>query len=322
MAQVIIRPAGGPIPRKHYRETVETPVPETRLRRFLDPVDFSILQQIYGTAAVPTWGLTPSEGTTDRAEWHVIHPQDIVLFTGGNQAYAVGSITHKTHNRNLALDLWQVDKKRRTWEFVYFVNNMRRVSVPYTKLNKALGNKANNVFQRTLVLDPQRSEAVIATLSLEDLAGVLDGEDQLEIHQTPPKTLPPGPLPRPKKVSGKGGEYYSRDPGFASQALVTAMYQCEIDRNHKTFRLRATGNPYMETHHLVPMQVQKAFKNRIDVPENIVSLCPTCHRLLHSAVDDERKRHLETLYLARQVSLRIRGIEADLNPLLKYYGVR
>jgi predicted HNH restriction endonuclease len=61
----------------------------------------------------------------------------------------------------------------------------------------------------------------------------------------------------------------------------------------------AEGRPFMEVHHLVPMKFQEEFTVELDVPENIVSLCPNCHRIIHHAIDLQRKVLLRQLYGAR-----------------------
>jgi 5-methylcytosine-specific restriction protein A len=149
-----------------------------------------------------------------------------------------------------------------------------------------------------------------------------DVEDQTENNEAPPASLPSGPLPKPEKRSLRGRSYYPRNPRCARKALIIADYRCEMRPEHITFRLKTTGNPYMETHHLIPMKFQDDFGFNIDVPENIVSVCPNCHQLLHRASDRERKQYIETLHRARHERLLERGIAADLKRALTYYDIR
>ena len=55
---------------------------------------------------------------------------------------------------------------------------------------------------------------------------------------------------------------------------------CELDNSHKTFQQENSRN-YVEGHHAIPMHAQEDFEHSIDVPENIVALCPNCHRKVH-----------------------------------------
>ena len=71
-----------------------------------------------------------------------------------------------------------------------------------------------------------------------------------------------------------------RDPKKGANAKKRAKYLCEVDGNHKTFKGQ-NGENYCEAHHLIPMNMQEKFFYSLDVEANIVSLCPTCHNLLH-----------------------------------------
>ncbi len=46
---------------------------------------------------------------------------------------------------------------------------------------------------------------------------------------------------------------------------------------------RHTNRPYLEAHHLIPMSLQKDTQKKLDVLDNIFSLCPYCHRAIHHA---------------------------------------
>ncbi|MCQ8213259.1 hypothetical protein NON08_12185 [Cetobacterium somerae] len=73
---------------------------------------------------------------------------------------------------------------------------------------------------------------------------------------------------------------FSRNSSIADQALKSANYKCEHQINHETF-ISGKGIPYMEAHHLVPMNAQEQFEWDLDIPENLFSLCPMCHREIH-----------------------------------------
>ena len=54
------------------------------------------------------------------------------------------------------------------------------------------------------------------------------------------------------------------------------------------------GKDYIEAHHLIPMEYQGDFSVSIDVPENIISLCPNCHRAFHNSVVSNQKNLIST----------------------------
>jgi 5-methylcytosine-specific restriction protein A len=141
-----------------------------------------------------------------------------------------------------------------------------------------------------------------------------------EIATTDPSpSLPSGSRPRPPKVGGKYAGKYKRDPEMAAIAIRSANYQCEVDPDHETFTSRKTKQPFVEAHHLIPMQYQDEFDVSLDVPENIVALCPGCHRKFHHARFGELKISLGKLFSARDVALKSRNIISELGGLHKVY---
>lgn len=46
---------------------------------------------------------------------------------------------------------------------------------------------------------------------------------------------------------------------------------------------KATGKNYLEAHHIIPVSLSQQFSQQLDVKENVVCLCPFCHRALHHA---------------------------------------
>ncbi|SHN73508.1 MrcB family domain-containing protein [Bradyrhizobium erythrophlei] len=133
------------------------------------------------------------------------------------------------------------------------------------------------------------------------------------------KSLPSGSLLPPSKVVGKEGAKYKRNPEMAAIAIRAAKYQCEVDPSHGTFTSRKTKQPFVEAHHLIPMQQQDEYEVSLDVPENIVALCPGCHRRFHHARFGELKASLGQLFSAREGALKSRDIVLELAGLLKIY---
>jgi len=96
-------------------------------------------------------------------------------------------------------------------------------------------------------------------------------------------------------------------------------YLCEYDNKHITFNAKSNNKNYVEAHHLVPFSERNRFDVSIDVTENIVCLCPNCHKKIHLAVDTERKDFIKNLFENRKDSLEKLGIKFDLKVLFKYY---
>jgi 5-methylcytosine-specific restriction protein A len=82
---------------------------------------------------------------------------------------------------------------------------------------------------------------------------------------------------------------------------------------------RKTKMNFVEAHHLVPMQFQERFEPCLDVLENVVVLCPTCHRKLHHGQIADKKIILTLLHQARDEGLKSRGLEIGPNDLVALF---
>lgn len=90
-----------------------------------------------------------------------------------------------------------------------------------------------------------------------------------------------------------------RDVKQGAEALRKARHECEFNKTHRTF-IKSNNRPFMEKHHLIPMEKYFDFERSIDHWKNIFSLCPVCHRQIHHGKPADKKRMVEQLYNSRQ----------------------
>lgn len=114
---------------------------------------------------------------------------------------------------------------------------------------------------------------------------------------------------------------WQRDGSIAKEAIVLANYTCEIDAAHTTFISSVTGENYVEAHHLIPINQQMNFEYSLDVPGNIVALCPNCHREIHHANKESKSELIRYLLKLKKLELNEFGLSISLNELLKSYGI-
>jgi len=112
---------------------------------------------------------------------------------------------------------------------------------------------------------------------------------------------------------------WGRDPKVAAQALQNAGHACELFPELPTFRSRATGNNFVEAHHLIPMKVQADFDVSLDIEMNICSLSPFAHRKIHLAKFDDIVSDLRQLASTRLKLLDYAQISEE--ELLSYYCI-
>ncbi len=69
---------------------------------------------------------------------------------------------------------------------------------------------------------------------------------------------------------------FDRNPYVAEYAKRRANGICQDCHQAAPFVVKRTGEPYLEVHHVVPLA-----KGGTDTPDNVIALCPNCHRRRH-----------------------------------------
>lgn len=205
----------------------------------------------------------------------------------------------------------------------------------------ARGYELGNICSKFYSADNIPSDDVLISdleniLSLYKLLKTIVGSDILKIEELKPKqseeqfqnainkatptSLPKGPIEKPAKseTAASAASGWPRKSNIAATALSEKGYACENDTAHVTF-MGIKGHTFMEAHHLVPMEFQDDFDVSIDVPENILCLCPTCHRSFHNSEINLRKQLVSQAFSTSKSGLQSRGINITKKQLLKYY---
>ncbi|TWT07329.1 DUF3578 domain-containing protein [Planococcus sp. CPCC 101016] len=149
---------------------------------------------------------------------------------------------------------------------------------------------------------------------------VEDTQFQTDVQLTNAANTPKRPQVIPPQLNNKERKGWKRNPAIAKEALQQTAYSCEVNNDHKTFISNVSGENFVEAHHLIPMNSQGSFKWSLDVPGNIVSICPNCHRQVHHAKKAEKDLVLEKLYNSKKASLNEFGIDITLEDLKKIYS--
>src|SRR5690606_5755255 len=124
-------------------------------------------------------------------------------------------------------------------------------------------------------IDNYNKHKVDDDLAIQDSIQYIESATPSIIKKAPYKAIIVDNLPSGKSIR--------RDHTLAKASILKAQYKCELDHTHQTF-LNKQQKPYMEGHHFIPLTYNNAkdywhrFGRNIDCVENIVSLCPNCHR--------------------------------------------
>src|SRR5437870_4752150 len=132
--RVILQPAGGPAALDHYRRTIQTPVRLARLAPLLEPAELTELSTLFPDGLLRVWGVTPGSGNRNKTKWDRFEADDLVLFCGQGGVFSSSFLKYKTHNRQVSLALWNADADGQTWEYVYFVTEVRNQRIGYREL--------------------------------------------------------------------------------------------------------------------------------------------------------------------------------------------
>ncbi|WP_299560735.1 HNH endonuclease signature motif containing protein [uncultured Sulfitobacter sp.] len=71
---------------------------------------------------------------------------------------------------------------------------------------------------------------------------------------------------------------YRRNPDVVAEALYKARGMCGDCKGEAPF-LRKDGTPFLEVHHILPLG-----DGGLDAVENVIALCPNCHRRAHFGI--------------------------------------
>ena len=153
--------------------------------------------------------------------------------------------------------------------------------------------------------------------SSNEFPSIADKDDEIietydgEITETPPE----------EKIKN-GVRYFQRNERAKKIALMQSGDRCAVPTcKHVIFKTK-TGRVYLESHHLIPISVSNEFSVNIDIPENIICLCPSCHREIHHG--ENSKQMIIELYEERKEALEKKNIilNKGLATLLEYYGIK
>lgn len=162
--QLIIQPAGNQGSRDHYRDTVAQPVPLDRIARHVDQAVADRLREVFPTGSAAVWGVTPGGRSVNAVKWERISEGDVAVFLQDKRATTYGLVAVKARSASLGGDLWGRDEDGETWEYVYFLKDVKQIDIPYSELNAMLGYEPGNNFMAFNVLPPDQSHEAISRI--------------------------------------------------------------------------------------------------------------------------------------------------------------
>ena len=272
-------------------------------RTVMDRVDYDLIRQHVGGAVmdqletrtetkISVWGSVPKNGEGPKF-WRDLRSGDFVLFYSDKRYFHRATVFTKVHSKALAQALWPADDDGRYFEYIYFVTDDAKLNAPFdqTVMDYGRDHMRNSVLFRrdkaTALIEyiNQFDQYVIDVESIEPVERDAQKLEK-EIKKCDPK-IPVSELlehfsdllesatPRERVVQAK---LLVRNQKVARAVKERDNYICQIC-GAPPF-IKKDGLPYAEAHHVLELA-----EHRIDHESVMITVCPTCHRILHYGND-------------------------------------
>ncbi|MCE4957997.1 HNH endonuclease [Macrococcoides caseolyticum] len=201
------------------------------------------------------------------------------------------------------------------------VKNIRQMP-GYKEFNKNEGyfpNSAINYYLSLVTKVTMEQETELDNISNEFDEVKLNSKPELEEVFYESEISQPVIAPEPIELNNV--KRYRRNILAVKKAKESANWICEFDEKHVTFINNFDKKPFVEAHHLIPMSIQDLFIYSIDIPDNIICLCPNCHRRIHYGVKTDKREMINKFYKDRVEKINEYKISCELKDLELFYGI-
>lgn len=113
--QLVVQPCGDPDAREHFVDTIQSPVPISRIFPHLTLEQRSEVGKAFGER-VAVWGVTPAVDGKNRRQWERMEIGATALLYRSKEFFFKGTVAYKLHSRALAEELWSVNDDGSTWD--------------------------------------------------------------------------------------------------------------------------------------------------------------------------------------------------------------
>ena len=284
--------------RENFLATLESGYPFSEVKDYLSEVEQKMLSN---RELLYIWG----NQIAKKGSWNKMRIGDYVAFYAKGEFVYVGKCILKKQSEALARNLWgNVPNKNVTWEFTFFLDEIRPISIPLSVIKELAGYKEKMVVQGFMPIDengmnnilkkygslvsffdayssgiPTKDFVLLDELSLEEKpkSASLEEVDKIFSEGNPDIILKEfeqrlsGEKPEiiEKKVSG-----VKRNRAIVKNMKEKYSNRCQICGF--TFKKR-DGNLYSEVAHIIPIHSAEI---GVDKPSNLIVLCPNHHKML------------------------------------------
>lgn len=299
--RVYLIPIGATGAVKNMDKTILNEVEKQVVEKYL-----KINDSLYENNKISLWGVIPGKRNTKT--WSNFMSNDIVIFVPSKSSLIATEILATDQSKGLARELWGTNKDGKTWELIFFVRIIGRIKkdkrpfltelgYPETdnlEANREITSKLNDKYQSIGDFLDQNLESYISYVS------VSSDIDEEAIETVIPDNLSKAErLEHLKELANKALEDTSRkyitvDGRKIMRKSILVKLVKERDDNKCqscgfTFK-KKNGENYVEVAHMRGLA-----EGGPDHPDNMVALCPNCHKKLDMGDEDARNNVITNL---------------------------
>lgn len=144
MPNIFLQPSNTNATLKNSDDAILKEISIDQYKDLMDRKDYETLKRIYPDGIAKLRGITPGKNDSNVSKWKSIEPGDVVLFYRKG-IYQISAVTTYTlRNQDLALEIWGIDNRQQTWEYMYFLAEVKNINLAKEELNRLVGYSENN----------------------------------------------------------------------------------------------------------------------------------------------------------------------------------
>lgn len=297
--------------REHLNDTIINYFPITSQDFGLSDSLLNELRDAGYSDNVKMWGADP--GPNNARNWGRIQKGDRVLVYSKGRFLFYASVIAKTHNPRLAENAWGFNKESKTWEYIYFLDDVREVNFDRCRFAGFFGYQSSfipqgfNFINREIIENirsrfgsideaidflnnPSVDNAMDAFKATLDTQGERELENSIlemddEKFNSYIQTLDHQASLEVKEGLIKVRKYNKK---LIDDLKDRYSHKCQVCGESG---LTEYGVSIAEAHH-----IERFSLTQNNSPENILILCPNHHRLIHKAKGIFNKKSKDITY--------------------------
>lgn len=283
--------------RENFLATLESGYPLKDVNKFLSDEELTLFKE---KGSLYIWGNQEAKA----GSWNKMENGDYVAFYAKGEFVYVGKCILKKQSADLARQLWgNVPNKEVTWEYTFFLDEIRPISIPLSVITDLAGYKKNMVVQGFMPINEKGMQNILKfygglTSFFDSYSTGLQTKDFVSLEEISKNEISKAEqLAKLDEIFNKGNaenilkEFEQRlsneQPTVVESKVLRIKRNQTIVRSMKekyenkcqvcgfTFQ-KKDGGYYSEVAHIKPIETLEI---GVDSPSNLIVLCPNHHKM-------------------------------------------